>query len=78
MFQDAIELKFQQSKNCDDFPDGEVRLSDLDIEQLGRNKMAVSGTLDIREPLSTHFKVRTQTNLTAVDSSFKAFTADCA
>ena len=77
-FQNATELKFERSKNCDDFPNGEIRLSDLDIQQLGRNKLAVSGTLGIREPLSEHFKVRKQTNLTAVSINFKAFTASFA
>ena len=78
MFQKSIELQFERSKTCDDFPDGEIRFSDLDIEQLGRNKLAVSGTLNIREPLSRHFKVCTYKKLTAAEIHFKAFTANFA
>jgi Flp pilus assembly protein TadB len=78
MFQDANKLKFERSKNCNDFPNGEFRLSDLDIEQLGRHKLAVSGTLGITKPLSKHIKVRIQTNLTAVSINFKTFTANFA
>jgi hypothetical protein len=78
MFQDAYELKFERSKNCNDFPKGEIRLSDLDIEQLGRHKLAVSGTLGITKPMSKHFKVRTQTNLTVISINFMGFTENFA
>jgi len=78
MFQDAYELKFEQSKNCNNFPKGEIRLSDLDIEQLRGHKLAVSGTLGIKKPMSKHFEVRIQTNLTVVSITFKGFTANFA
>jgi hypothetical protein len=51
MFQDANELKFELSKSSNDFPTGEIRLSDLDIEQFGRHKLVVRGTLGITKPL---------------------------
>ena len=78
MFQDANELKFERSKNCNAFPNGEIRLTHLDIEQLGRHKLAVRGTLGITKPPSKHFRVRIQINLTVVSINFTAFTANFA
>jgi hypothetical protein len=72
MFQDANKLKLERSKDCNDFPNGEIRLSDLDIEQLGRHKLAVRGTLGITKPLSKHFKVPIEINLTVVSINFKS------
>jgi hypothetical protein len=64
MFQERIEMSFETSKNCEDFPNGKIRLENIAIEQLGRNKMAISGTLDMEVPLTEHFKVRKATKLT--------------
>jgi hypothetical protein len=64
MFQGRIEMSFETSKNCDDFPNGKIKLEKIAIEQLGRNKMALSGTLDMEVPLTEHFKVCKVTNLT--------------
>jgi hypothetical protein len=58
-----MEMSFETSKNCDDFQHGKIRLEHLVIEQLGRNKMALSGTLDMEIPLTEHFKVRKVTKL---------------
>jgi hypothetical protein len=59
-----MEMSFETSKNCDDFREGKIRLEHIAIEQLGRNKMAISGTLDMEVPLTEHFKVCTLTNQT--------------
>jgi hypothetical protein len=71
MFQDANELKLERSKNCNNFLNGAIRLSDLDTEQLGRHKLAVNGTLGVTKPLSKHFKVRLKTNLKVVSINLR-------
>lgn len=50
-------MTFETSKNCDDFRNGKIRLEDLSIEQTGRNKMFLSGTLDMKVDLTKEFKV---------------------
>lgn len=53
-----IVMTLEKCKNCDDFPNGKIRLENIVIDELGRNKMALSGTLDMEVPLTEHFKMK--------------------
>ncbi|XP_023709143.1 uncharacterized protein LOC111865394 isoform X2 [Cryptotermes secundus] len=55
---DRIEMSLETTKNCKDLPNGKIRLNDIVIEQLGRNKMAISGTLDVEVPVTDSFKLK--------------------
>jgi hypothetical protein len=50
-------MSFETSRNCPDFPNGKIRLANLQIDQTGRNKMFLSGTLDMDVGLTKEFKV---------------------
>ncbi|KAJ4438995.1 hypothetical protein ANN_14950 [Periplaneta americana] len=52
-----IEMQFEVSRPCEDFPDGDIKLSNLSMEQLGRNQMAMSGLLDMKVTLDERFQV---------------------
>jgi hypothetical protein len=51
-------MTFETSKNCENFPNGKIRLENLLIEQRGRNNMSLSGTLHMEAPLTEDMKVR--------------------
>lgn len=53
-----MEMTFEKSKNCDNFPNWKIRLENVSLEQTGRNKMFLSGTLDMKVGLTKDFKVR--------------------
>ncbi|XP_069669923.1 uncharacterized protein [Periplaneta americana] len=52
-----IEMQFEVSRPCEDFPDGDIKLSNLSMEQLGRNQMAMSGLLDMKVTLDERFQL---------------------
>ncbi|XP_069669926.1 uncharacterized protein [Periplaneta americana] len=62
-------IKFEKLGSCENFPNGDIKLSNISTQQIGRNQVVVSGQLDVKVPVDEKFKL--QEILTRCNSKFE-------
>ncbi|XP_069669925.1 uncharacterized protein [Periplaneta americana] len=53
-----ITMQFEVMRPCEDFPNGDVKFSNLKMEQIGKNEMSVSGQVDVKVPIDERFNLQ--------------------